>query len=251
MISRIKKVFHLFFTKTDLFFKMALFDLLFVISVFFANTLFLLLLPQNPASLLQIVSSFKFVIIFAVFIGIIYLSFIVFIYSFFKYLNIDLLENLNRQNSFSFRYFWKFYILNLFIFGIILSLFAFLNILLFFIVNATFASVFSIITFFPFAFFSISFIVLSHVLFLKEKSYKKIIQKSISQIFKLNNISLYFVAIVFFLFFVLFYYATAFFFGIIHLENATPLFVNIFAGMTFFVFYFIFTFCRTYSFIEG
>ncbi len=202
-------------------FKMLLFDVLFVASIMLANLFFNLVFPKNPETFVSLVQTSKIFLFVLIFLLLVYFLILLFIYSVFKYLNLDLLQSLEKKTKLDLKEIWKFFKLNIFD-AIFVSLsFILLSIILLSIFKQQFLTFVGILFGIPFVFIMGYLPQISHIVFTKEKAAWKNFKESFSLLF--NNIPSLILVLVFVVVCVLifgaFYYLVTFIVGVTLLND--------------------------------
>jgi hypothetical protein len=248
------KTFYAIKSNPRLFFNTLIFDFLFLVLLYYINTLVKSSLPTEES----LIANIEFTVLFFLF-TIIYLLLLIFIYSFLKYCILDFVKMLVdlswkfrkiiREKKFELNRFFKFCFLNLIIFVSSFITFIILNAIYLFSVKQEYLKIIFLLTMIPLFLFIYAYLNITHSLFTLGFNLKETIKKGLVL---LKRIRAYYCIFIFSILLISVYSLIYFIINLIitSFTSVNILIYNqIFTVITAIVFYFIIAFNRVYFYL--
>ena len=183
-------------------------DIMFIAILYGFSFISTSILPDDPQIYLNITNQFQAALAISILVAVAYILIMVFIYSFFKYGVLDMIHSMIRNTDFDFGKMWKFYKLNIAIFGLPMVAFALFYVITLLTLRQEIQATISLIFLLIIAFFVYPFYNIAHSLFTRNYKIKKILKLSFRLTFKKfkSYLSIYFFSLLILGFFLLIFY---------------------------------------------
>tara|TARA_Y100000310_G_scaffold342605_1_gene446517 strand:- start:10125 stop:10937 length:813 start_codon:yes stop_codon:yes gene_type:complete len=242
-----------------LFFLTLVFDLMFIVGLYFISQLVTLLLTSKIENIARFFGLPLLVILVVLLLSVGYVSLLILVYSFFKYSILDIIKSMRQKTEFSFRRFKKFFQLNLIMVVKGIIIFFLIGIVLLGIKKQYLPIVYLIVVI-PLSLTFYSFLNFAHSYFtLKHLSVKETLKHSLKRVLKLSSYyKIYLITLTYILAYLGIYFLMALLVRNIvsrkyELLGYLPIYVNVFSIITIVVVYFIVAYNRMYYYliVEG
>jgi len=240
-----------------LFFLTLIFDLLFILTLYYSSQLISSLITIKAAEIIKFFTLPLLSLIFGFLFFIAYISLLILIYSFFKYCILDIIKSMTQKTEFNLKRFNRFYLLNLIICISISILFLIISIIISLSIKEQYFPIVSLIVFIPLAMVFYSFLNFSHSYYtLKPMPIKTILKYSLKKISKPSSYyKVYLIILLYFLVYFIIYYPSALLLKTIlsqkyNLLGYYPTYIKIFTIITLIVIYLIIAYNRIYFYLN-